>query len=113
MTTPIGALRHALRLQEAHKVPDGGGGWHLAWQDVTMHPLVYAAIEQTGGGETLRQRRRADDISYRLHIRARGDVVAGMRLTDAEAKTVYEIISVRQAQSGENWLELTALRRPL
>jgi len=113
MTPRIGALRHALRLQEAHQVPDGGGGWHTVWQDVTMHPLVYAAIEELGGGESLRQRRRDSDISYRLHIRTRGDVVAGMRLTDTTAKTVYEIISVRQAQSGGSWLELAALRRPL
>ena len=113
MTTPIGALRHALRLQEAHKVPDGGGGWHTVWQDMTMHPLVYAAIEELGSGETLRQRRRDSDISHRLRIRTRGDVVAGMRLVHAAASCVYDIVSVRRIGPEENWMELTALRRAL
>lgn len=45
----IGALRHALRLQNVLKTPDGGGGWHTVWQDAALHPLVYAAIETAGG----------------------------------------------------------------
>jgi hypothetical protein len=65
----IGALRHPLRLQKAHHAPDGGGGWHLVWQDVVLNPVVYAAIETAGGGETLRQHRRTPATSH--HLRGR------------------------------------------
>lgn len=109
----IGALRHALRLQEAHKSPDGGGGWHLVWQDVTLHPIVYAAIETAGGGERLRHHRRESAVSHHLRIRHRGDIVPGMRLVDAAGTSAYEIVSVRDAAGDGRWLQLAALKKTL
>lgn len=109
----IGALRHALRLQEAHRSPDGGGGWHPVWQDVAAQPLVYAAIETAGGGETLRHHRRESAVSHRLRIRFRADVAAGMRFVDAAGTAAYDIVSVHDAAGEGRWLDIAALKRPL
>lgn len=109
----IGALRHALRLQAAHRAPDGGGGWHLVWQDAAPNPVIYAAIETAGGGEALRQQQRTPATSHRLRIRHRADVAAGMRLVDAAGRASYEIISVIDAAGDARWLDIAALKRPL
>lgn len=109
----IGALKHALRLQEQHRVPDGGGGWHSVWQDVMLHPRVYAAIKTSGGGDALRLHKREPQTSHHLHIRYRGDVAAGMRLVDDSRGQVYEVLSARDADGGERWLEIAARRAPL
>ncbi|MDP2204750.1 MAG: head-tail adaptor protein [Alphaproteobacteria bacterium] len=109
----IGALRHALRLQTAHRAPDGGGGWHLVWQDVAARPLVYAAIESAGGGEALRQHKRTPAVSHRLRIRYRSDMTAGMRLIDMAGGAAYEIVSLHDAAGDARWLEIAALKKPL
>ncbi|MFN7115014.1 MAG: head-tail adaptor protein [Alphaproteobacteria bacterium] len=109
----IGALRHALRLQTAHRAPDGGGGWHLVWQDAASNPVIYAAIETAGGGEVLRQHQRVPAISHRLRIRYRIDVVPGMRLVDATGAAAYEIVSLHDARGDARWLEISALKKPL
>ncbi|MBW7911729.1 MAG: head-tail adaptor protein [Alphaproteobacteria bacterium] len=109
----IGALRHALRLQNALKTPDGGGGWHTVWQDAALHPLVYAAIETAGGGEKLQSHRLEENITRRLRIRARADIGAGMRLVDTAAHIGYEIISVRPAADDGRFLWLETTVRPL
>lgn len=104
----IGGLKHALKLQEKHRVPDGGGGWHEVWQDVTLHPLVYAAIAAAGGGETLRFHQRHPQTSHKITLRFRGDVAAGMRLVDAARGKAYEVLSIRDATGEERWLEIFA-----
>lgn len=104
----IGALKHMLRLQEQHTAPDGGGGLHTVWQDVTLHPVIYAAIETRGGGEAVRLQRREPQITHHLHIRFRGDIMAGMRLVDTVRGHAYEILSVRDTAGDEKWLEITA-----
>jgi head-tail adaptor len=109
----IGALRHALRLQTAYRAPDGGGGWHLVWQDVAARPLVYAAITAVGSGETLRQHRRTPATSHHLRIRFRNDIAAGMRLVNTAEGAAYEIISVHDAAGDARWLDITSLKRPL
>lgn len=109
----IGALRHALRLQAAHRAPDGGGGWHLVWQDAARNPLVYAAIDTAGGGEALRQHRRTPAVSHRLRIRYRADIAPGMRLVEAAGVAAYEVISVHDAAGDARWLEVAALKKPL
>ena len=109
----IGDLKHALRLQEQHTAPDGGGGLHTVWQDVTLHPVVYAAIETAGGGDALRFHKREPQTSHRLRIRFRGDVTAGMRLTDPAHGFAYEILSVRDATGTEKWLEMAVRRGAL
>lgn len=109
----IGTLRHALRLQNALKTPDGGGGWHTVWQDAALHPLVYAAIETVSGGERLQNHRLEENTTRRLRIRARADIRAGMRLVDAAAHVGYEIISVRAAADDGRFLLLETEARPL
>lgn len=104
----IGALKHALRLQEQQTAPDGGGGLHTVWQDVTLHPVIYAAIETLGSGETLRQYRREPQTSHRLRIRFRGDITPGMRFVDSVRGHAYAVLSVRDATGDEKWLEITA-----
>lgn len=109
----IGTLRHALRLQNALKTPDGGGGWHTVWQDAALHPLVYAAIETGGGGEKWQNHRLEENITHRLRLRARADISAGMRLVDTAAHIGYEIISVRAAADDGRFLLLEVAARPL
>lgn len=104
----IGNLKHALKLQEKHRVPDGGGGWHEVWQDVTLHPLVYAAIATVGGGDALWFHRRMPQISHKITLRYRADVTAGMRLLDTARGKAFEVLSVRDSTGDERWIEIAA-----
>lgn len=109
----IGVLKHALRLQEQHRVPDGGGGWHTVWQDVTLHPRIYASIASLGGGDAVQFYKRTPQVSHRLRIRYRGDIAAGMRMVDDSRAQVYEVLSVRDVAGDERWLEIAARRAAL
>lgn len=107
----IGALKHSLRLQEQHRVPDGGGGWHTVWQDVTLHPLVYAAIETAGGGERMRFHKREPETSHILRIRYRGDITSGMRFIGADGSYSYDVLSAVDRRGDERWLEIAVRRK--
>src|SRR5262249_9568929 len=72
--TPL--LRHRVTLQSASATADEGGGRALAWSDVAT---VWARIEQRGGEEVLRAGEIEPQTAYRLTIRPRAGLVAGMR----------------------------------
>jgi SPP1 family predicted phage head-tail adaptor len=102
----IGDMKHKLTLQEKTSTPDEAGGYSLSWTDVTMNPVVYAAITVTPVAEKFMHGQLKSENTCHIRIRWRGDVHADMRLT-ADAR-VYNIISVADPAGDFRFLDILA-----
>lgn len=73
----IGQMRERVTLQQENSVSDGQGGKVLAWAEVAT---FWARVEPVRGGEQLAAMRLEASQEYRVTIRQRTGVTAGMRL---------------------------------
>ena len=58
-------------------VPDGGGGYTTSW---TTLATVWAAVEPIGGADVFGPDANESRVRYRITLRRRTDVTAGMRV---------------------------------
>lgn len=72
-----GQLRERVTIQQAVETPDGGGGSSIDWQDVAT---VWAEVRPLSGRERLQAQQLESAVNYRIRIRFRSDITAGMRL---------------------------------
>lgn len=102
----IGEMKEPLTLQQEALTPDGGGGFARAWEDVAA---VFGRIEETGGGESLQNRKVEAGNACRITLHYRNDVTAGMRL--AGEAGIFDIFAVRDPDGRRATLEITGYRR--
>lgn len=102
----IGRLRHKMSLQQQSLTPDGGGGFTASWQEVAE---VYADIAALGGTESLDSGQLAAVTPCRITVLYREDITPAMRL--ALGNKTYDIVSVRDPDGGNAWLEIIARLR--
>jgi head-tail adaptor len=65
MTRPV--LNRRLVLQEAQRVPDGGGGFRLTWVNLGAH---WAEVKAGSGGEAAGEFVTLSKVPYRISVRA-------------------------------------------
>lgn len=79
MTCP-GTLRNRITFQEEAETADDGGGYALAWTNITTAPSVWASIEALSGREALRAMQLEHPVSHQIICRHRTDITAKMRI---------------------------------
>lgn len=72
----IGMLRHRITIEAPSATDDAGGGRAISWE---AFAAVWARIEQTGGRQLVRAGELEPQTEYRLTIRHRPGLRAGMR----------------------------------
>jgi len=102
MSIAAGRLRHRVEIQRQVSTIDTSGETVIAWQTVDT---VWAAIEPLSAKEFMAAQQMGSEISTRVTIRFRADVVASMRLLHGAA--IYNIQGVlADPDSGIEYLTL-------
>ncbi|MBI1215679.1 MAG: phage head closure protein [Alphaproteobacteria bacterium] len=107
----INALDHRLTIEEAWQTTDGGGGFTTDWQAIATDPVVFAAITQTGGGESPQAGKIEFTADCLITLRWRDDLRADQRLREGDA--VYVITAIDDTDPAKTWLKIRATRRVL
>lgn len=102
----IGTLRHRITLQSYTAAPDSYGDPIKAWSDLAD---VWAAVEPLTGREYFQAQQTHAEVTYRVRIRYRGDVVPTMRI--AYTGKTLEILAVIDV--GERRREMHLMCRDL
>lgn len=90
MSAPaIGKMRQRLTLQQAVRVPDGGGGATVTWTPVTD---LWAAVSPSGGDERVDADGLQGRITHEVWLRFSADVAPHMRFVFGTR--VFDIRSV-------------------
>jgi SPP1 family predicted phage head-tail adaptor len=105
----ISELRHRVTLQEQVRMPDGGGGFTVSWQNIASVPEVYAEIVPLTGAEQLRYHQLATSVTHKITLRYRSDVTPALRLL--HGSVVYDITSVTNQNGLSAYLEILATVR--
>lgn len=100
-----GQLRERVTIQQESLTPDGGGGSTLAWADVAT---VWASVEPLSGRERMQAQQLESAVDYRVKIRHRADVTAGMRLVWGSA--IMNIRAVYNEDRKRKYLTLDSER---
>ncbi len=90
----LSSLKQRAALQSRTLVPDGGGGFSESWQTVgtAWVEIVPLGANEKFGPDTLETR-----IRHRITLRARSDIVAGMRLATASRSFAIRAVERRAA----------------
>lgn len=107
----IGQLKNRLTLQEQILTPDIGGGFTAEWHDVTLHPVIFAKIEQLSASVAFYNRQLANMATHRITIRHRSDITPQMRLIEEDK--VYTITSAHDPDGKGLYLEVMAQQSSL
>ena len=75
----LSQLNRRVTLEAQTLTSDGGGGYSASWDTFAM---VWAAIEPVSGGDVFGPDASEARVKYRVTIRRRADVFAGMRVND-------------------------------
>ncbi len=75
----LSTLNRRVALEAQTLTPDGGGGYTAGWTAVAT---IWAAIEPVSGGDVFGPDASEARVKYRVTIRRRTDVIAGMRVND-------------------------------
>ncbi len=75
----LSSLNRRVTLEAQTLAPDGGGGYSASWDALAT---VWAAIEPIGGADVFVPDASEARVKYRVTIRRRSDVLAGMRVND-------------------------------
>ena len=75
----LSQLNRRVALEAQTLTPDGGGGYSGGWNTVAT---IWAAIEPVSGADVFGPDASEARVKYRIAIRHRGDVFAGMRVND-------------------------------
>ncbi len=106
--TSINELRHILKLERPELTTDGYGGSERLWINVTD---LWAKIEPLSTRETLLKDQVESEITHRIIIRYRTDVLPEMRLR--KEGRVFEIIGVLNEMERNRWLQLECKEKQL
>lgn len=97
----INELRHFLSLERPELTTDGYGGNERTWVKVTD---LWAKITPVSVRETLAKDQVESEITHRIIIRYRTDVLPEMRLR--KEGRIFEIIGVMNEMERNRWLQL-------
>jgi SPP1 family predicted phage head-tail adaptor len=75
----LSQLNRRVTLEAPTLNSDGGGGYSASWNTVAT---VWAAIEPVSGTDVFGPDATEARVKYRITIRRRSDVLAGMRVND-------------------------------
>jgi SPP1 family predicted phage head-tail adaptor len=93
MSLAAGKLRHRMRLERQVRAQSPTtGAMPKVWQLVAEH--IPAAIEPISGKEFLAAAEIRNDVTVRVTVRWRSDLIASMRLIDESDGAVYNIAAV-------------------
>jgi len=89
----LSSLKQRAALQSRTLVPDGGGGFAESWQTIgtAWVEIVPCGANEKFGPDALEIR-----VRHRITLRARSDVVAGMRLTTASRSFAIRAVERRE-----------------
>lgn len=73
-----GELRTELALEQMSPVPDGAGGFVESWTDIAT---LFARLEPVAARDRFGADQTLEEVTHRVTMRHRTDVVSGMRLT--------------------------------
>lgn len=104
----IGDLRHRVRIENAVRSSDGGGGATVTW---TLVAEVWAAIWPRGSDETLEHDRVAGRATHDIWIRHRSDMKPEMRVTFGTR--VFDVRGVLDVEDRVRWLKCPSVERDL
>ena len=76
----LSQLNRRVALEAQTLAPDGGGGYSASWDTIAT---VWAAIEPFSGADVFGPDASEARVRYRITIRRRSDVLAGMRVNDS------------------------------
>lgn len=94
-----GLLRTELVLEQAGLAPDGLGGHTESWSEAATvfgHVEPLAARSRFGADQTL------EEVTHRISLRARADVMSGMRLR--KGARVFDIVTVHDPDESGRYL---------
>lgn len=97
-----GKLKNRITLQELVIVEDGSGGQTRTWKTIQS---VWAALRQTGGGESYQNDRLTATANFKATIRYRADISPVNRIVFRGL--AYQIRSVDNLEFANKWLDLT------
>ena len=98
----LSTLNRRVTLEAQALAPDGGGGFTASWSTLAT---VWAAIEPISGADVFGPDASEARVKYRIIIRRRTDVIAGMRVN--ANGTVFTIHSVMDDGPQAQFLTLT------
>jgi SPP1 family predicted phage head-tail adaptor len=75
-----GRMDQRVTFQEETLSADGGGGGAPSWADIGTVPTVWASVVPMRASETLDAAQLEGRAIYRLTVRNRSDITAGMRI---------------------------------
>ena len=99
-----GKLRQPILIERAVETPDGGGGNAKEWKVIAQ---IRAYIKPISGGERFQAMRLESNISHRVFIRYRSDL-----LPDDRIKFKNRILQVKalvNIEEQDKWLEIYAV----
>lgn len=102
----IGDLRHKIKIQEAVRTGDGGGGAEVVWRDVAE---VWARIEPASGREEINAEKRRGRISHMVTVRWRPGMQPTQRFV--LGARVFLIESVTDPGERRRWLNCSCVER--
>lgn len=107
MTSPSD-LRHRLKLEEAERVSDGGGGFTETWVEVAT---LSAALRPRGGSEGVDSGRLAGRVTHEVTLRYRAGVTPAMRFR--MGSRVFHILAASDQDERKHWLRCSCEERDL
>ncbi len=107
-STSINELRHFLSLERPELIADGYGGSERLWVKATD---LWAKITPASTREILSKDQMESEITHRIIIRYRKDVLPEMRLRKEER--IFEIIGVLNEMERNRWLQLECKEQQL
>jgi SPP1 family predicted phage head-tail adaptor len=78
-----GTMRTELVLEEATPVPDGAGGFAETWTELAT---LFAKLEPVAVRERFGADQTLEEVTHRVTLRHRPDVVSGMRFAHGERR---------------------------
>jgi len=97
----IGDMRHRITFQQPIKTPDGHKGHTVKWQDVVT---VWASVEPLSGREYFYSHQIKAEVTHRVKIRYREDIIVKMRIKHLDR--VLEIESILDKKERHEVLEI-------
>jgi SPP1 family predicted phage head-tail adaptor len=94
-----GAFRHELMLEEATRASDGAGGHTISWTEVGT---LFARIEPLSATGRFGADQTLENVTHRITMRCRSDVVSGMRLR--RLGRAFEVITVHDPDETGRYL---------
>lgn len=102
MSIAAGRLRHRVEIQQQVSTVDSSGETSIEWETVDT---VWAAVEPLSAREYIAAQQIGSQITTRITIRYRDDIVPSMRIL--HGSTIYNIQGVlADADSGIEYLTL-------